>query len=434
MLNFSTADDDIVQHPENHEARIYQMKVETALITGNSPYAEVRAVVDNHDNPTMPSSTIRAWLIGMVFSCLLAAINQSFSIRQPSVAVSSNVIQVLAYPFGKLCERFFPDWGFTVWGIRHSLNPGPFTKKEHMLITIMANVAQNQPYTSLIIWTQYLPMYFNQAWASEFMYQILLALGTNFIGYGVAGLTRRFLVYPSYTVWPSSLVTMGVSSAFHTDDNAAVAGPFKRIYTMTRYKLFMVIFAASFFYFFLPGFLFRNLSQFSWMTWIAPDNVNLAAITGFNSGIGLNPLSTLDWNVVATLVNPLMLNFYVTLNFFAGASVAGIAIVSMWYTNAYWTAHIPMYSNHAYDNTGRGYTIANVIDATGLFDADKYKSYSPPFIGAGQLVTYFAYFAQYPAAIMVRLLPHPFSWLPLFVTRTTSSTSLHYEFPASYPQ
>ncbi|KAJ0348495.1 hypothetical protein COL154_006460 [Colletotrichum chrysophilum] len=146
--------DDVFENPEKHETLIQEMKLEAALITGNSPYSEVRAVVDNHDDPTMPSSTIRAWVIGLLFSALLAFVNQLFSVRYPSITILANVAQLLAYPLGKLWEKALPDVGFTVFGSRISLNPGPFNRKEHMLITIMANVAYNIPYTNYIIWTQ----------------------------------------------------------------------------------------------------------------------------------------------------------------------------------------------------------------------------------------------------------------------------------------
>jgi hypothetical protein len=198
--------------PEKHEKLIQEMKLEAALITSNSPYAEVRAVVQNKDDPTSPCSTIRSWAIGLIFSLLLAFINQLFDIRQPAIRVMANVAQLLAYPLGKACDTWLPDWGFTLFGIRHSLNPGPFTRKEHMLVTIMANVAYNTPYTNYIIWVQYLPQYFNQPYAAHFAYQILIALSTNFIGYGLAGLCRRFLVYPSYCVWPASLVTIALNA------------------------------------------------------------------------------------------------------------------------------------------------------------------------------------------------------------------------------
>ncbi len=43
------------------------MKVEAALIANNSPYAEVRAVVDNTDDPSLHCSTVRAWIIGLFY-------------------------------------------------------------------------------------------------------------------------------------------------------------------------------------------------------------------------------------------------------------------------------------------------------------------------------------------------------------------------------
>ena len=51
----------------------------------SSPYAEVRAVVDNHDDPTIPASTVRTWIIGLVFVGAGAFINQFFSIRYPGI-------------------------------------------------------------------------------------------------------------------------------------------------------------------------------------------------------------------------------------------------------------------------------------------------------------------------------------------------------------
>lgn len=54
------ADQDVFEHPEKHEELMYEMKLEAALITNNSPYAEVQAVVDNKDDHTMLSSIVRA--------------------------------------------------------------------------------------------------------------------------------------------------------------------------------------------------------------------------------------------------------------------------------------------------------------------------------------------------------------------------------------
>lgn len=130
--------DDILANPEAHIDLINELKMEASLITTNSPYAEVRSVVDNTDDPSMPSSTIRTWVIGILFVIGIAFVNQLFQIRQPGINVQANVIQLLAYPVGRFAAQVLPDWGFTLFGIRHSLNPGPFNRKEHMVSQILA--------------------------------------------------------------------------------------------------------------------------------------------------------------------------------------------------------------------------------------------------------------------------------------------------------
>lgn len=87
-----------------------------------------------------------------------------------------------------------------------------------MLIAIMANTAQSLPYTQYIVWTQVLPQYFDQQYARSFAYQFLIALSTNFIGYGLAGLTRRFIgehtlrsCPSSISSWTASLANLGQS-------------------------------------------------------------------------------------------------------------------------------------------------------------------------------------------------------------------------------
>ena len=41
--------------------------------------------------------------------------------------------------------------------------------------------------------------------------------------------------------------------------------------------------------------LSQALRSFNWMTWIAPDNFALGAVTGFYGGMGYNPWATFDW-------------------------------------------------------------------------------------------------------------------------------------------
>jgi hypothetical protein len=38
------------------------------MLEDESPYPEVRSAVANTDNPTMPSSTFRAWVLGLIWA------------------------------------------------------------------------------------------------------------------------------------------------------------------------------------------------------------------------------------------------------------------------------------------------------------------------------------------------------------------------------
>jgi hypothetical protein len=53
-----------------------------------------------------------------------------------------------AFPAGKFLEKVLPTHQFTTFGYTWNLNPGKFNMKEHMVITIMANVGFTTPYTS----------------------------------------------------------------------------------------------------------------------------------------------------------------------------------------------------------------------------------------------------------------------------------------------
>ncbi|KIM32165.1 hypothetical protein M408DRAFT_6492 [Serendipita vermifera MAFF 305830] len=387
---------EIIETPpaeESSEYKILLEKVRTEAdhIINNSPYVEVRAVVADTDNPDEPCNTLRAWTIGLLLACFGAIINQLFTLRQPSIYVDQLVAQLLAYPLGKGWADWFPS----------IINPGKFTRKEHMLIVVMANVSYRVGYSSFVLVVQLVPSFFNQTWASNFGYQITLSLSFQLIGYGFAGLARHFLVYPSFAIWPNNLATIALNNSFHAD-NSTVANGWK----VSQLRFFLYAFAGMFVYFWFPNYIATFLSAFSWMSWIAPNNVKLAAITGSMSGLGLNPLSTFDWNVVVTLVKPLVAPFFATVNNFMGMFVTFPIIVAIWFTNTWYTAYLPINVNRPYDRFGARYKVTSIIDENGLFDKAAYEAYSPLYLSAANALMYGTYFAVYPATIVYAYLYH----------------------------
>ena len=202
-------------------------------------------------------------------------------------------------------------------------------------------------------------------------------------------------------------MTIALNASFHSDANPAVEGPFKKMWRMTRLKFFAITFAAMFVYFWFPNFIFTALSIFSWLSWIAPNNVNLNNIVGFENGLGLNPFPTFDWNILLfDNTDPLMLPFFSTFNKFIGAVLAFFTILGIYYSNSFYTSFLPINSNRIFDNTGSLYNISRAIDDRGIFDAAKYEAYSPAYLSAGNSTVYLFFFAVYPATLMYIFLYH----------------------------
>jgi hypothetical protein len=55
-----------------------------------------------------------------------------------------------AFPAGKFFEKVLPTRKFAAFGYTWCLNPGKFNMKEHMVITIMANVGFSTPYIAYV--------------------------------------------------------------------------------------------------------------------------------------------------------------------------------------------------------------------------------------------------------------------------------------------
>ena len=110
-----------------------------------SEFLEVRAAVDLEDNVNMPAETFRAYTIGILFTLLGAIASNITSLREQPLVVSASIVQLVSLPVGRLWAKLMPDKTLTMGKYSLRLNPGPFTIKEHTLITVMANVGVGYP-------------------------------------------------------------------------------------------------------------------------------------------------------------------------------------------------------------------------------------------------------------------------------------------------
>ncbi|KAK9244829.1 OPT oligopeptide transporter protein-domain-containing protein [Lipomyces tetrasporus] len=370
--------------PEAYEIAV---KVEATLIDSFSPYPEVRAVCDPFDDPEMPVETIRAYLLGIIWVLIGSFVNQLFYFRQPPLNLRAAAIQLLLYPCGKFLQTL-PDWQFTIRGKRFRFNPGPWNFKEQIFSTLMVNVGSYGSNFTNYVLIQSLPVYYNETFVTT-GYIVLMNLAAGFVGFGLAGILRRWVVYPTKAVWPTVLPTIALNRALLVSEKKTSANG----WTMSRYRFFFICFWAMFVYFWIPDYLFTALSTFNWMTWISPKNFKLAVITGSTLGLGFNPITTFDW-AVASYSGPLVVPTFAVLNAYAGQFFGAFFVLALYWTNYKWSAYLPINSNQLYDRFGIKYNVSKVLTDK-LFDQEKYSAYSPPYMSAGNMVYLGASFLIY---------------------------------------
>lgn len=380
---------DLLEGPQNFPEGEYEFEVksEAAIIKYFSPYAEVRAVTSPNDDINTPCETIRAYILGLIWAVIGQFINSFFNSRYPNITITSPVCQTLLYPCGKAWETIIPNWGFNFRGHRIELNPGPWNYKEQMFATIIFDVSLTSVYAFSNIQTQ--QVFFHDNWLTA-GYCILLILSTQCMGLGFAGILRRFVVFPIEAIWPTQLPTLALNRALLVPDARSKTHG----WSISRYTFFFIVFTASFCYYWFPGFIFEALSYFSWITWIKPDNFNLATVTGVDYGLAYNPITSFDWNIVGYF-SPLAVPFFSYSQQYLGTFISGLIILAVYYTNTKYTAYLPINSSGIYDNTGASYNVSMVMTGSKL-DENKYKNYSPPFYTAANLVVYGAFFLTYP--------------------------------------
>lgn len=342
----------------------------------DSPYPEVRSAVANFDDDTMPASTIRAWVLGIIGAMVLPGVNQFFYLRYPGIVIGSLVAQLVMFPIGRAWARVMPS--VKIFG--HSLNDGPFTIKEHVLVTIMAGVGATSAYATDIIAVQ--RVYYHQR--NNFSYGWLLVMSTQLIGFSIGGIARRFLVSPPSMIWPAALVQCALFNTLHSQSYAG-AGTRQGI---SRERFFAIAFAATTLWYIVPGYLFQALSWFSWVCWLVPNNVVVNQLFGYKSGLGFSML-TFDWNQIAFIGSPLATPWWAEANIAVGFIFFFWILTPIFYYTGQWhSQYLPMSSRLPFDNMGQQYNISRILRADSTIDLEAFRAYSPLYLSMTFVMSY----------------------------------------------
>ncbi|CAF1530759.1 unnamed protein product [Adineta ricciae] len=176
---------------------------------------EVSEIISNTDDPTTLVLTFRSWFLGLLCTCLLSFANQFFSYRTTPLVIGTLVPQLLTFPLANIMTKCLPKRTFKIFRWEFSLNPGPFTIKEHCIITVMAVVTCS---TAPAVDVLTIERLFYKRTINP-VFGIIFVVTSQTLGYGIAGMMRKFLVRPAAMIWPANFVNCALFQALHEDND-----------------------------------------------------------------------------------------------------------------------------------------------------------------------------------------------------------------------
>ncbi|KAG0328110.1 hypothetical protein BG000_000645 [Podila horticola] len=415
---------DIVERQDDVDTKIEDLANEYDLHEDdNSPIEEVRVTISNTDDPSIPCNTFRMWFLGLFFTAIVSFVNQFFYLRQTQISIGYSVVALVSLPLGHLMARVLPTRKFYIFGWSFSLNPGPFSVKEHILIGTMTAVNTSTAYAVDIVVLQKLFYHTD----NPFIAGLLLVLTTQVSGFALAGVLRKFLVRPAHMIWPSTLVTASLFRSLHAASNSAEDSG-----RTSRMKYFLLVTLGSFIYYWFPGFIFPTLGVLSWICWINPDNIILAQLTGSN-GLGIGTIA-LDWAAASYYVQPLVTPWFAQLNILIGfILVVYVMVPWAYYTNLWNSKTYPILSADLFRENGSLYQQSEILDDN-ILNHDKYRAYGPVRMDSFFALTYGVGFAGLTATVVHVVLYHGKEMMDRWRSAREENEDIHSRLMRAYPE
>ncbi|KAM7277666.1 hypothetical protein ACFE04_004800 [Oxalis oulophora] len=352
----------------------------------DSPIEQVRLTVPNTDDTTLPVWTFRMWFLGILSCALLSFLNTFFSYRKEPLIITQITIQVATLPIGRFMASVLPKKKYKIGSGEYSLNPGPFNMKEHALISIFANAGSafgNGPAYAVGIVDIIKAFYGRKI---SFLASWVLIITTQVLGYGWAGLLRKYVVEPAHMWWPSTLVQISLFRTLHEEEE----NDKDKEYKMSRIKFFFIALVCSFCWYLFPGYLFQTLQSIAWVCWAFPNSVTAHQVGSGLSGLGLGAF-TLDWTTVASfLFSPLVSPFFVIVNVFMGYAVIIYIVIPIcyWGLNIYSAQTFPLFSSDLFTAQGESYDIRSIVNKDFKLDLLAYAQTGKVHLSMFFAVTY----------------------------------------------
>ncbi|KAF7799677.1 hypothetical protein EIP86_010917 [Pleurotus ostreatoroseus] len=341
-------------------------------------------LISLEDDPTLPIFTLRMWFLSLGLSCFGAVLGQIF---------------IIAYIMGKALEELLPGPSETAriktrdtWFWRF-LNPGPFNIKEHVAITIMSSTASDSALAISIFAAQDLYYHIRPNPATG----IFTLIGSQLIGYGLAGIMRVFLVYPTFAVYPQLVPTVQLFDALHRGKNALMQRKRLRFF----WGLFVFIFVWEWF----PEYIAPTLTGVSIFCLADQHSAWFTRVFGGaagNEGLGAFSIC-FDWLYVGSgggAIGSLFTPLSTQLSLYAGCAICMISFCACYAMNVWHTQNFPFLTQLLFYENGTEYDQLSILNPDYTLNYDKLQEQGLPWYAASQLLYKISRTMYIGAAIM----------------------------------
>ncbi|KAJ7207394.1 OPT oligopeptide transporter [Mycena haematopus] len=359
-------------------------------------------LISLQDDPSLPVWTFRLWFLSLGLSAFGAVLGEIFAFRPQGVYVSQLFLQVASFALGRVLEEIIPGPGnkrfpMTDNAFWRFMNPGPFNIKENVGILIMAAASTHGALAINIFAADDLFYHFRPNPAVA----VFTLLGSQLVGYGLAGMMRSFLVYPTYCVFPnlvggffcdiSPVLSLRFDVLFRNQDN---------ILQRKRVNFFWVLFVGIFVWEWFPEYIAPTLTGVSifclarrnspWVTRIfggAAGNEGNVRMTPCE-GLGLFSIC-LDWNYVGSggsaygaLFQPLATQ----LSQYVGIVICIVLFCGIYANNVWKAQNFPFLSQLLFFENGTIYDQTLILNDDYTLNLDKLKIQGLPWYSPSNVI------------------------------------------------
>ncbi|KAJ5738648.1 hypothetical protein N7493_001803 [Penicillium malachiteum] len=295
------------------------------------------------DDPTLNCFTFRTWFLGIGLAIFGGVISSIYYFKPQTVTVSTVFVAVLAYLLGEGMAFIIPRKGW----IGKWLNPHPFNVKEHLAIIIMANSASTAAtgIELLAVERLYYDAKLNGAMS------IFLLFSSQMLGYGIAGLMRKTLVYPKAMLWPINIPVNNMLETLYRP----------RSETRKPLMVFGYVFLAIFCWEIIPEWIMPILTGVSIFCLANQKSATFTNIFGGsdgNEGMGLFSLC-FDWDYISGGYSPLYYPVESLISQGVGVCLCLVVFSGVYYGNVWDAKRFPFLSQVLFSENA---TISNQLE------------------------------------------------------------------------